>query len=351
MTTVEAAADLTCTDLGEAVAALLSLGFRVDRISPADEPIEADLSGHGARFRLRRVDSGQLVEASIYLGFLGSRPSAPDGWPPNWSLVLHDADRPLEQPRMVPELVVSRASNAVFGAGRAGMLYRDLIPSRHGGRFIASHIHILDGGPVPDYVHYHRIRFQLIFCARGWARLVYEDQGEPFTMRAGDAVLQPPEIRHRVLESSDHLEVVEIGCPAEHDTMVEHGFDLPTPIERPDRDFDGQRFVWHQAATADYGPWDHDGFEARNSGIDIATGGLADVRVARSVRDAPDHPALLAHDREFRFHFVLEGHTIMHRAEAEPLVLVRGDSVSIPAGVTYGFEPTSGLELLDVCVG
>ena len=37
-------------------------------------------------------------------------------------------------------------------------------------------------------------------------------------LRAGDCVIQPPLIRHRVLESSDHLQVIEIGVPAEHVT-------------------------------------------------------------------------------------------------------------------------------------
>ena len=93
-------------------------------------------------------------------------------------------------------------AGAIRGEGRAGMLYRDLIPSRLGGRYIASHITIPDGGPVADWVHFHRIALQMIFVRRGWVRVVYEDQGEPFVMNAGDMVLQPPEIRHRVLESS-----------------------------------------------------------------------------------------------------------------------------------------------------
>ena len=41
-------------------------------------------------------------------------------------------------------------------------------PDRLGGRFIASHIRIEQGGPVPDYVHFHKIRFQMIYMTRGW---------------------------------------------------------------------------------------------------------------------------------------------------------------------------------------
>ena len=53
---------------------------------------------------------------------------------------------------------------------------QDLVPDRCGGRFVASHIRIEKGGPVPDYVHFHRVRFQCIFCYRGRVRVVYEGQ-------------------------------------------------------------------------------------------------------------------------------------------------------------------------------
>ncbi len=146
------------------------------------------------------------------------------------------------------------------------MRYRDLIPGRLGGSFIASHIHIPDAGPVPDYVHFHHVRFQMIFCAKGWVRLVYEDQGEPFVLEAGDCVLQPPRIRHRVLECSADLEVVEIGCPADHETIVEHTIELPTAELRPDREFAGQRFTRHRASQAVWQAWHRSGFEQRDLG-------------------------------------------------------------------------------------
>mgnify|MGYP003344461802 CR=1 FL=1 len=138
---------------------------------------------------------------------------------------------------------------------RAGMAYRDLIPGRLGGSIIASHIRIPDAGPVPDMVHYHLVGFQLIYCYSGWVRLVYEDQGPPFILSAGDCVIQPPEIRHRVLESSENLQVVEIGVPAEHLTTIDHEMTLPTPHVRPERMFGGQRFCRSEAAHASWGRW------------------------------------------------------------------------------------------------
>jgi hypothetical protein len=44
--------------------------------------------------------------------------------------------------------VLTRAGEAPFLRGRAGMDYRDLLPGRLGGRYIASHIRIASGGPV-----------------------------------------------------------------------------------------------------------------------------------------------------------------------------------------------------------
>jgi quercetin dioxygenase-like cupin family protein len=185
--------ELRCADLDEALATHEAEGFRLDTIVPADDPAELLLSRGDERLRLVR-----------------------DG--------------------------ASRARDGAWHRGRAGMDYRDLVPDRRGGALIASHIRVEQGGPVPDYVHYHDVHVQLIYCACGWVRLVYEDQGEPFVMTAGDCVVQPPQIRHRVLECSPGLEVIEVASPATHATHVDHELALPT--SRRDRSYAGQRFAW-----------------------------------------------------------------------------------------------------------
>jgi quercetin dioxygenase-like cupin family protein len=243
------------------------------------------------------------------------------------------------------------------------MGYRDLIPDRQGGRFIASHIRIADAGPVPDYVHHHVIRFQMIYCARGWVRVAYEDQGEPFVLHAGDCVLQPPRIRHRVLEASAGLEVVEIGCPARHDTIADHDLELPTGGSDPGRDFGGQRFARHIAADAVWEPWRVAGLECRDLGIGAATGGLAGARVARPVRHRsggtdPGGSAALAdigfahHQAELVFAFVLDGSVSLRRDGGEGGgldVLTPGDAVVVPAGLDVVLQAwTEDLELLEV---
>ena len=190
------------------------------------------------------------------------------------------------------------------------MRYRDLIPGRFGGRYIASLIEIPDGGEVPDYVHFHDVRFQMIFCAAGWVRVVYEDQGEPFMLEAGDCVLQPPGIRHRVLEASPGLEVIEVSAPAEHVTHRDHDLVLPNGVAPASRRYRGQRFVRHVAADAELGAWRGGPLRCRDTGIADATDGAARVRVvvAGDARaDAAADPAWTNDDAELLLLVVLAG--------------------------------------------
>lgn len=181
------------------------------------------------------------------------------------------------------------------------MHYRDLIPDRLGGAIIASHIRIPDAGPVPDSVHYHAIGFQLIYCYAGWVRLAYEDQGPPFILRAGDCVNQPPGIRHKVLESSENLQVIEIGVPAEHMTTIDHEMQLPTAQYCPEREWEGQRFVHSLAADAVWANWRIPGFVARDTGITRGTNGVASVVVARPDAHQTQQEIATSHDSDILF--------------------------------------------------
>ena len=278
---------LRCTDLGASIEFLTGrLGFKVRLIMPSEAPSVAVLRAHGCTLRLEAATDGPAGPARLRL--LCKPALLPAGTPaqllgPDGLVVdLVDAHAPVAIPPEVQEFVLTRLGGPEsWGVGRAGMLYRDLIPSRLNGRFVASHILLPAGGPVPDYVHYHRVRFQVIFCKAGWVRLVYEDQGEPFILNAGDCVLQPPEIRHRVLESSAGAEVVELGCPAIHETHGDPEMALPTGGCLPQRLYQAQKFVRHVAAGASWGPSRLPGFEARDTGIAWATEGLGGVRVLR----------------------------------------------------------------------
>jgi quercetin dioxygenase-like cupin family protein len=304
---------LFCPDLDRALSLFSRLGFRLDTIYPADDPTVASLSGHGTRVRLVRAGAS-------------------------------DPGEPGEVPALRPSFVVARSGESAWRTGRAGMLYRDLIPDRQGGRYIASHIQIRDGGPVPDYVHFHAIQFQIIYCYKGWVRVVYEDQGEPFVMHAGECVLQPPRIRHRVLEASSGLEVIELGVPAVHATHVDHDRTLPTAAVHAEREFGGQRFVRYQPQAASFQAGRIAGFDACELGIAAATRGLASVHVLRA-REAARFTA--RHDADLLFHFVLRGELTLddeHR-------LAAADAFVVPAGRPFVWSNASqDLELLEVAL-
>jgi mannose-6-phosphate isomerase-like protein (cupin superfamily) len=327
------------------------LGFRVAAIYPADDPRTVVVSGYGLRLQLQKNGHGDpgsirlLCDDPTAIGDGATELTAPNGT----RIELVDADPPVVVPPVQPELVVTKVADAKWGVGRAGMRYRDLIPGRLGGSFIASHIQIPTGGPVPDYVHFHKIRFQMIYNYKGWVRLVYEDQGPEFVMKAGDCVLQPPTIRHRVLECSDGFEVVEIGCPAEHETFGDLEMTLPTGVTNPSREFGGQRFCRHDADKATWHRFRIDGFEHRDIGIADATDGLATVRVAR-VSGSPSG-SRIHHDAEFLFWFVLEGSLTLKADGREPEHLGARDSVVLPAGLSYALADCSPeLEFLEVAL-
>jgi quercetin dioxygenase-like cupin family protein len=319
------------------------LGFRLETIFPADAPRVAVLRGQGATVRLDRDAGSGAGHLRVPTDGAPTRLIAPNGT----IVELFDPTEAQPIPALAPSLVVHTVGpDDAWSVGRAGMLYRDLVPDRQGGRFIVSHIRIPTGGPVPDYVHFHEVRFQMIYCRAGWVRVVYEDQGEPFVMHPGDCVLQPPRIRHRVLESSDGLEVVEVGCPAEHPTRVDHDMELPNATLAPERLFDGQRFIRH---VADGAGWtaDRDGFESRDLGFTEATGGVADARVLRPV--APLSEGFVEHDAEFAFTFVLTGEIGLDVGGADRRRLRRDDAVVLPAGLAHRLvDPSPDLELLSV---
>lgn len=324
------------------------LGMRLDSIYPADNPEVAVLSGHGLRIRIEKG----APEAPGTLRILTENPDAfAEGQrhltAPNGTRVeIDDLNPPVILPPTAHAFVVRRlADQAPWVIGRAGMHYRDLVPSRLGGAIIASHIRIPDGGPVPDMVHFHKVGFQLIFCIKGWVDVVYEDQGGPIRLRAGDCFIQPPEIRHRVLMASDGIEVIEIGVPAEHVTEIDHDMVLPTPHLRPDRAWQGQRFVHNTGATGAFTPHRIPGFVARDTTINAGTGGVASVMVARPTGPAP----WTTHAGDILFTFVMAGEMTLEGQGKDPFRLTAGDAFVIPPGMATRYaDATPDLELLEV---
>lgn len=252
---------LECDDLNEAIGRYTrELGYRLNMIMPADNPREALLSKDGETIRLLKSSEFQVPSSKLRMGSgleLGT-------------------------------LNLEPASGSEWTAGRAGMMYRDLIPGRLGGKIIASHIRIIDGGEVPDSVHYHKIDFQVIYCLKGAIKVVYEDQGEPFWLRPGDCVLQPPEIRHRVLGAEAGSEVIELTSPAEHETWFDHELELPTRKVSKDRMFSSQRFVRYVDDKNAKKSLDALGNLTVQTGFLYATAGKLDVRTFNGGHDSKE---------------------------------------------------------------
>ena len=323
------------------------LGMRLDMIYPADNPQVAVVSGHGLRLRIEKG----APEGPGTIRILTDDPDAFAGGQrvltaPNGTRVeIDELNPPLVMPRTEHAFVVRRlADQAPWVIGRAGMEYRDLVPSRLGGAMIASHIRVPDG-PVPDMVHYHKVGFQLIFCVAGWVDVLYEDQGDIRRIHAGDCFIQPPAIRHKVLHS-EGVQVVEIGVPAEHVTEIDHEMTLPTPQFRPDREWDGQKFVHDIGKDGTFAPFRIPGFEARDTSINANTRGVASVMVARpSGQPAP----WTKHDSDILFSFVMTGGMTLEGEGKDPYRLSPGDAFVIPPGMATRYaDPTSDLQLLEV---
>ena len=134
------------------------LGFRIEMITPADNPNTAIIGGYGVRLCLRVGGSGKDVSLRLHSATRSPQLlQAPNGT----QVEIISATSQVILPPLQEALVISEfSSDASWTVGRAGMRYRDLVPSCLGGRVIASHIHI----PNSDKCVYSTDH--IIFCIK-----------------------------------------------------------------------------------------------------------------------------------------------------------------------------------------
>ncbi len=180
--------------------------------------------------------------------------------------------------------------------------------------------------------------------------MVYEDQGKPFVLYARDCVIQPPEIPHRILESGDDLQVIEIGVPAHHMTTGDHHMTLPTSVFRPEREFNGQKFChFKMGVTINWLPWTLDGFEYCDTGIATATKRVASVFIIRPIANCCHPKSQSKHSFGIHFTFVLKGKMVITVKEEESQALCEGDAFTLPSNKWYEYTDCSvDLKLLEV---
>ena len=99
--------------------------------------------------------------------------------------------------------------------------YRDLGISAATDGLVQAHVIQFVPPCRPEEVsklHYHDVDFQMVYVLKGWIKGEYEGAGV-VTMRQGSCWLQPPRIKHSVLDYSDDCELLEIIMPADFATV------------------------------------------------------------------------------------------------------------------------------------
>ena len=117
----------------------------------------------------------------------------------------------------------SQATDATWEQGlRQIFEYRDLGIKEATRNDYVAHVIRAKGEEDADQIHqwhYHECDFQMIYILNGWATFEYEGVGVR-TLREGDCVHQVPGLRHREIECSEDVEILEIVSPADFKTVT-----------------------------------------------------------------------------------------------------------------------------------
>ena len=135
------------------------------------------------------------------------------------------APKPGKPPKVVwkPQtFMASHLKDALFKTGlRSYAAYRELGVENATGGAVQAHVIRLLGKCDPKVVsipHYHGVQFQFLYMLKGWMIGEYEGAGR-VKMSAGSCWIQPPGIRHQVIDYSDGCEMIEIILPAQFATV------------------------------------------------------------------------------------------------------------------------------------
>lgn len=135
------------------------------------------------------------------------------------------APKPGKPPKVVwkPQtFMASHLKDALFKTGlRSYAAYRELGVENATGGAVQAHVIRLLGKCDPKVVsipHYHGVQFQFLYMLKGWMIGEYGGAGR-VKMSAGSCWIQPPGIRHQVIDYSDGCEMIEIILPAQFATV------------------------------------------------------------------------------------------------------------------------------------
>jgi uncharacterized RmlC-like cupin family protein len=129
---------------------------------------------------------------------------------------------PVRKLKSAQRFAVSHLNEADFKRDglRDYALYRDLGIAAATSGLCQAHV-IRMQSPCTDDVrkrHAHQADLQLIYVLRGWIKNEFDGHGEQM-MSQGSCWLQPPGIKHTVLDYSPDVELLEIIVPADFRTV------------------------------------------------------------------------------------------------------------------------------------
>jgi mannose-6-phosphate isomerase-like protein (cupin superfamily) len=138
---------------------------------------------------------------------------------------LKASERATAKPQRRPKqrIAISHYRDEDFKADglRTYAHYRDLgiAAASHG--LAQAHVIRLIGPCNPAEVsklHFHDVEFQMVYVLKGWVKTYMEGQGETL-MKQGSCWIQPPRVKHMIMDYSDDVELLEVILPAEFRTV------------------------------------------------------------------------------------------------------------------------------------
>jgi hypothetical protein len=142
---------------------------------------------------------------------------------PKAAVARKPAAKPKTAARKPQRFVASHPGASSFVEGlRSYAAYRDLgIAAATDGMVQAQVIRFIPPCRPEEVskLHYHDVEFQMVYVLKGWIKSEFEGQGAQ-TFNTGSCWIQPPRIKHKVLDYSDDCEVLEIILPAEFETVT-----------------------------------------------------------------------------------------------------------------------------------
>jgi hypothetical protein len=133
------------------------------------------------------------------------------------------APAPVKRARPKQRIAISHHREEDFKADglRTYAKYRDLGFAAATQGLAQAHVIRLIGPCNPAEVsklHFHDLEFQMVYVLKGWVKTYMEGQGETL-MQQGSAWIQPPRIKHLIMDYSDDVELLEVVLPAEFKTV------------------------------------------------------------------------------------------------------------------------------------